>query len=78
MENKELFELKLESARYIDIPDYDLPMFWVKDCRTYLVLDDFPRITRKTLPEGIEAVAYDLVLAGIDRFRISGTEIMEK
>ncbi len=73
-----MFELKLESARYIDIPDYDLPMFWVKDCRTYLVLDDFPRITRKTLPEGIEAVAYDLVLAGIDRFRISGMEVMEK
>ncbi|NOK57936.1 MAG: hypothetical protein GFH27_549287n240 [Chloroflexi bacterium AL-W] len=77
-ENRELFELKLESARYIDIPDYDLPMFWVKDCRTYLVLDDFPCITRKTLPEGIEAVAYDLVLAGIDRFRISGMEVMEK
>ena len=77
-ENRELFELKLESARYIDIPDYDLPIFSVKDCRTYLVLDDFPRITRKNLPEGIEAVAYDLVLAGIDRFRISGTEITEK
>ncbi len=77
-ENRELLELKLESARYIDIPDYDLPMFRVKDCRTYLVLDDFPRITRKTLPEGIEAVAYDLVLAGIDRFRISGMEVTGK
>lgn len=77
-ENKELFELKLESARYIDIPDYDLPMFWVKDCRTYLVSDDFPRITRKILPEGIEAVTYDLVLAGIDKFRINGMELMEK
>ena len=70
-ENRELLELKLESARYIDIPDYDLPMFRVKDCRTYLVLDDFPRITRKTLPEGIEAVAYDLVLAGMDGNRKS-------
>lgn len=74
-ENKELFELKLESARYIDIPDYDLPMFRVKDCRTYLVTDDFPRITRKILPEGIEAVTYDLVLAGIDRFKINEIEI---
>lgn len=74
-ENRALFELKLESARYIDIPDYNLPLFRVKECRTYLVRDDFPRITRKTLPEGIEAVAYDLVLAGIDRFRVNGTEI---
>lgn len=76
-ENRDLFELKLESARYIDISYYDIPVFWVKDCRTYLVRDDFPRITRKILPEGLEAVAYDLVLAGIDRFRISGMEIME-
>lgn len=78
IENRDLFELKLESVRYIDIPDYDMPMFWKKDCRTYLVLDDFPRITRKTLPKGIEMVAYDLVLAGIDSFRISSMEIVEK
>lgn len=74
-ENRELFELKLESARYIDIPDYDLPMFLVKDCRTYLVRDDFPRITRNTLPDGIVTVTYDLILAGIDRFRISEMEM---
>ena len=77
-ENRDLFELKLEIARYIDIPDYDLPMFRVKDARTYLISDDFPRITRKILPEGIEAVTYDLILAGIDRFRISEMEIMEE
>lgn len=77
-ENRALFDLKLESAQYIDIPDYDLPMFLVKECRTYLVRDDFPRITRKTLSEGVEAVSYDLVLASIDRFRISGMEVMER
>lgn len=77
-ENKDLFELKLESARYIDIQDYDLPMFRVKDCRSYLVVDDFPRVTRKNLPEGIETVTYDLVLASIDRFRTNRMEVMER
>ena len=74
-ENRELFELKLETARYIDIPDYDLPMFRVNDCHTYHVLDDFPRITRKILPEGIESVKYDVVLMSIDKFRVSELKI---
>jgi len=68
-EAKELFELKLNTARYIDIADYDLPLFRVNDTRTYLVADGFPRITRDSLPEGVETVSYDLVLASIDRFR---------
>jgi hypothetical protein len=76
-ENRELFEQKLEIAGYIDIKDYDSPEFRVKDCRTFLTRDDFPRITRKVLPEGIEAVAYDLVLASIDGFRVSKIEALE-
>jgi len=68
-ENKAMFELKLEMSGYIDISDYDAPLFRVKDCRTYLVSDNFPRITRRAIPDGIEAVSYDLVLAGIENFK---------
>lgn len=75
-ENRELFEIKLGAAGYIDIPDYDVPFFRVKDCRSYLVDNDFPRITRNTIPEGIEAVSYHVVLAAIEKYRIE-TEIME-
>lgn len=77
-ENRELFEQKLETARYIDIPDYDQPLFSVKDTRTFLVADDFPRITRAFLPQGIETVNYDLILASIERFRISGMKVLEE
>ena len=69
--NRDLFEIKLHSARYIDIPEYDIPRFQVNDCLSYHVLDSFPRITRQSLPEGIEAVSYDLVLASIENFRVS-------
>lgn len=73
--NRELFEIKLEAARYIDIPDYDVPHFNVKDTHTYLASEEFPRITRNTLPKGIEAVSYDLVLADIEDFRTDTMEL---
>ena len=68
--NRDLFELKLHMARYIDIPDYDIPRFQVNDCLSYRVYENFPRITRQILPEGIEAVSYDLVLASIENFMV--------
>lgn len=67
--NKNLFELKLHAARYIDIPEYDTPRFRVKDCMVYQVTEDFPRITRQVLQDGIESVSYDLILTSIDKFR---------
>lgn len=76
-ENKNLFEVKLEKARYIDISDYDVPTFLVKECRTYQVIDGFPRITRTTIPQGIVSVTYDLILASIDKFRINNIAVME-
>ncbi len=77
-EVKNLFEIKLEAAHYIDIPDYDSPSFVVKDCYTYLVAENFPRISRKDLPEGIEEVSYDLVIASIDGFRTNRLEYLRK
>ncbi|KPL82257.1 PD-(D/E)XK motif protein [Herpetosiphon geysericola] len=73
-----LFELKLGIAGYIDISDYDLPLFKVKDHYMYIIKDDFPRITRNFLPEGIESVTYELVLSSIERFRTNKLNIMEQ
>ncbi|WP_164689632.1 PD-(D/E)XK motif protein [Herpetosiphon llansteffanensis] len=74
---RDLFELKLEFAGYIDISDYDSPLFKVKDEYTYIIRDDFPRITRKIIPEGIESVTYDIVLSSIEKFRTNKLTIME-
>ncbi len=68
-ETKSAFETKLGVARYIDIPDYDLPLFIVNDSKTYIVSQEFPKITPQTIPDSVEAVSYDLVLAGIEIFR---------
>lgn len=68
---KEIFETTLESAGYIDLPEYDQPHFVIKDCYTYLVTDNFPRVIRVNLPVGIQSVTYDLLLAVIEPFRVS-------
>lgn len=75
---KEIFENKLDSFGYIDLPEYDYPQFQVKTCQTYLVSDGFPRIIRNDLPGSIQAVSYDLLLAEIESFRTNNTEIWEK
>lgn len=74
--NKELFEIKLESAGYIDISEYDSPLFHINSRSTYLVTEGFPRITRKIVPLGIESVSYDLILACIEKYKTT-SEIME-
>lgn len=70
-ENRNLFEKKLRSARYIDIPDYNLPLFEVNDISNYQVTEYFPKIVRANLAEGIEHVSYDLVLARINQFKVA-------
>lgn len=72
-----LYEETLAVAGYIDLPEYDWPRFIIKERHTYLVTDHFPCITRKTLPVGIEAVSYDLLLATIESFRVTD-EIVTK
>ncbi|SFK64823.1 Putative PD-(D/E)XK family member [Nitrosomonas aestuarii] len=76
-ETRELFDTKLTLARYINLPDYDYPKFKLKDIRTYSVGEGFPRITPDAVPEAVEAVSYDLILAGIERFR-TVEDILEK
>lgn len=74
--SRDLFEAKLELAGYIDIPEYDKPLFRIADYRTYLASDDFPRIIGSDLPKGVEAVAYNLVLASIEDFRIDTMDLL--
>jgi hypothetical protein len=73
----EIFEAILNMAGYIDLLEYEQPQFMVNDCYTYLVSDSFPRIIQQTLPAGIQAVSYDLLLAVIEPFRVSDAEILE-
>ena len=72
-ESRDQFEHKLQTARYIDIPEYDLPGFFVNDCHTFQVTTDFPCITRSNLSSSIMSVAYDIILASIQNFRVDNS-----
>jgi Putative PD-(D/E)XK family member, (DUF4420) len=75
---KDSFESLLQMAGYIDLPEYDQPQFMVKNCYTYLISDHFPRIIQQTLPAGIQAVSYDVLLGAIEPFRVSEAKILEQ
>lgn len=64
------FILKLGSAGYIDMNEYDKDKFSVSEKQTYIVNDSFPRITREMLPVEIVNAEYDLDLPCLDPWRV--------
>ena len=62
---QDAFDKRLIEAGYIDIPEYDLPCFSVAEIRTYLVENDFPRITPDSIPQGIKHVSYKISFSSI-------------
>ena len=62
---QDTFEERLMESGYIDIPEYDLPCFSVSQIRTYLVGEEFPRITPEIIPEGIREVSYRISFSSI-------------
>lgn len=64
----EIFERKLVAFGYAPLPDYDEPRFVISNVSSYRVVDDFPRLIRSQLPEGVTRVAYDIRLETIAKF----------
>ena len=65
-----VFEGRLSLARYVDIPEYDTPLFEAAAIDCYEVRSDFPCLARHTLPAGISGVRYDLDIAQLAEFRV--------
>lgn len=62
------FEERLMESDYIDISEYDLPCFSVSEIRTYLVGEEFPRITPDIIPQGIKEVSYRITFSSISDY----------
>lgn len=65
----ELFDQKLVAHGYAPIPVYDQPRYVVSEIQSYRVDDDFPRLIRSELPQGISCVAYDIQLEMLAPFK---------
>lgn len=68
---------RLAAYGYVDIADYDTPEFVTTTQHAYSVEEDFPRLIRSHIPEGIVKVAYDIELEKIATFKCDIERLVE-
>ncbi len=66
---------KLASYGYVEMREYDNPRFLVNGSNAYRVADDFPRLVRSELADGVVDVKYSLQLEKITTFECNQNEI---
>lgn len=71
----EAFGEKLGAYGYVEMREYDKPRFIVTAQQTYRVEDDFPRLIRSALPDGIARLSYDIELEKIAPFECETEDI---
>ncbi len=71
----ENFSDKLAKAGYVELRIYDTPKFLVAEEKTYRVTEQFPRLVRSKLPDGILKVAYEIRLEMIEPFECDSQSI---
>lgn len=71
----ESFLEKLGEYGYAEIADYDEPVFIVADRKAFYVENEFPRIVRSELPDGICRVDYEIELEHIKPFECEISKI---
>lgn len=74
----ELFYDKLAKAGYVELHEYDSPEFIISEDSLYLVTEEFPRLVRSELPDGITKVRYELELERIGQFQTENEVLWEK
>lgn len=71
----EQFTRKLASCGYAFMADYDRPRFTVGNTNAYTVTDQFPRLVRSRIPQGVFRLVYDIQLETIAPFACKDDEI---
>lgn len=66
---------KLAKAGYVELREYDSPEFIVAEENTYHVTEEFPRLIRSEVPEGIVRVGYEIELEAIRSFMSGADEV---
>ena len=74
----ELFYDKLAMAGYAELHEYESPMFVVSGEHLYYVSDEFPKLIRSELPDGISNVRYSIDIEKIKVFLTEHDALWEK
>ena len=75
---RELFYDKLASAGYAELHEYNNPRFVVSDEYLYCVNEDFPKLIRSGLPDGVTNVRYSINLEKIESYLVNNEKPWEK
>ena len=68
-ESRDIFLEKLANAGFTFESVYDEYVYEIKLLDAYTVTEEFPKLKKDTIPEGISKVQYDLLLATIVQFK---------
>lgn len=71
----ETFFHRLAVYGYVEMVEYDKPQFVVMNRRGYRVDEEFPRLVRSGLPDGVVRLSYELELEKIGAFECDPDEI---
>ena len=71
------FFQRLSAYGYVEMVEYDKPEFVVKAHRAFRIDDEFPRLIRSRLPDGIVRLRYELELETIGAFECDPAKIGE-
>lgn len=74
----ECFYDKLAKVGYVELRDYDNPKFIIAEERLYRAQDDFPKLVRSKLPDGIKKTSYEIELEKIIEFQLSNSALWEE
>jgi len=64
-----LFDQKMRKARYIEDERYDDYNHIFVNLDSYRVLEDFPKLTKQGLPQGVTKASYEIDISAIQRFK---------
>lgn len=71
----EEFSMRLAANGYVEMREYDEPVFLVSGQKCYRVHDEFPRLIRSEIADGIARVGYEIELESISKFECNIVEI---
>jgi hypothetical protein len=74
----ELLHDKLVKSGYAELSEYDSPKFVVSEEHLYCINDEFPKIIRPELPDGVSSVRYSIELEKIRKFSVKNEELWER
>lgn len=72
------FSAKLAGYGYIPLQEYDLPKLQIISVHVYRVTEDFPRLVRAHLQEGVTRVSYEIELEKISPFEVDKDQIFKR